>query len=113
MSEPTGLPGEFEAISRATIDLVNAVRATDPDGIRRAMLKRGEAIDRLQNHSLDPSTLVEQKARLDREAALALQELEGLAQRIGSAIEGLGRDAAALRSYTASLPDSTVLDRSG
>jgi hypothetical protein len=124
MSE-RGLPQEVRqgiaAVSSATAELAAAARDADPEGIQRALERRASAIESLEQPMLElrrrtdaagRRRLLDEKEMLEREAAGALEALQKLAVQMRSALEEMGRNATALRSYTASSSPAATLDRS-
>ena len=110
----------IEAVSQATVALMTALRDADPGGMRRALERRGEAIESLRAPLLELGRavaehpeLAAEKRRLDRQAAGAIDGLQQLASQIRAALDQLGRDANAVRSYGDQSLPATVLDRSG
>jgi len=120
-SEPaTDVSREIEAVSKATADLLAALHEADGVGMRRALERRGAAIERLRgplmamrrDGSARPSMLGDARQRLNREAEEAIAELQRVVSQVREAVDKIGREAAALRSYNdRSLP--VALDRSG
>ena len=116
----SALARAFDAVATATTALVSAAREGDPDGIRRAVQARGEAIDRLEGPlrrlarqaDAGGEPLAEQRAALAESTALARTELQRLTAQIRAAFEHLERDAEAIRSYNPSSSPAAVLDRS-
>ena len=109
------------AVSGATADLAAAARKADPEGIQRALERRASAIQSLEEPMLElrrrtdaagRRRLLEEKEMLEREAAGALEALRRLAVQMRSALEDMGRNATALRSYTANSSPAATLDRS-
>ena len=119
---PTSVAQAFRNVELATDEVIAAAGRHDTDAIHEALVRRGDAIGRLEpavdafrSHADAPSTelLKQERAALDSRAQEAEQQLKRMMQEAGSAIDSSRRGGSAVRAYNANALPATTLDRSG
>lgn len=114
---PPQLRRAFDEIARSTAELLTALREADAVEIERCVQRRADAVERLEeplrdfNEAASASLLAEEKAKLDRAAQGAIDELRLTAGRIRASLKSGDRDA--IRSYSERSATAIGLDRSG
>lgn len=119
---PAAVAQAFRDVEHATDAVIAAAGRHDTDAIHEALVKRGDAIVRLEpavdavrEHADPPLTelLKQERASLDSRAHEAEQQLKRMMQEAGSAIDSSRRGGSAVRAYSANALPATTLDRSG